>query len=146
MWRIALRFGLLGMALLALFQLSQYSMFAPDFSMEVWVTVFAVAFLVMGFILSSQVQPKPQATVVEVPVEAVVEHDPAKAEEHGISTREFEVLEKVAEGLSNSEIAEALFVSESTVKTHVSSLLVKLDARRRTQAVLRAKELGILGR
>ena len=146
MWRIALRFGWLGMALLALFQLSQYSMFAPDFSMEVWVTVFAVAFLVMGFILSRQVQPKPQATVVEVPVEAAVEHDPAKAEEHGISKREFEVLEKVAEGLSNSEIAEALFVSESTVKTHVSSLLVKLDARRRTQAVLRAKELGILGR
>ena len=146
MWRIALRFGLLGMALLALFQLSQYSMFAPDFSMEVWVTVFAVAFLVMGFILSRQVQPKPQATVVEVPVEASLEHDPAKAEEHGISKREFEVLEKVAEGLSNSEIAEALFVSESTVKTHVSSLLVKLDARRRTQAVLRAKELGILGR
>ena len=123
MWRIALRFGLLGFALLALFKLSQYSVFAPDFSIEVWVTVFAVAFLVMGWILSRQVQPKLEPEVVEgeVPVEAPAEHDPVKAEEHGISKREFEVLEKVADGLSNSEIAEALFVSESTVKTHVSS-------------------------
>ena len=61
-----------------------------------------------------------------------------------ISKREYEVLQKIADGLSNKEIAEALFLSESTIKTHVSSLLVKLDAKRRTQAVQIAKSLQII--
>jgi len=62
----------------------------------------------------------------------------------GISKREYEVLELIAQGLSNQEIAERLFVSLSTVKTHSSNLFMKLDARRRTQAIHRAKELGLL--
>ena len=62
----------------------------------------------------------------------------------GITQREHEVLRLVAEGYSNQEISNALFISESTVKTHVSNVLVKLDARRRTQAVQKAKELKIL--
>ena len=63
----------------------------------------------------------------------------------GISRRETEVLHLVAEGLSNQEIAERLFISETTVKTHVSSLLVKLGASRRTQAVTRARAEGLIG-
>ena len=63
----------------------------------------------------------------------------------GLSKREYEVLEEMAQGYSNKEIAETLFVSESTIKTHVSNILVKLDARRRTQAIQKAKELRILG-
>ena len=62
----------------------------------------------------------------------------------GMSKREFEVLELIAAGLSNQEIAEKLFVSPSTVKTHVSNVLAKLDASRRTEAVARAKELRLL--
>src|SRR5262249_721333 len=62
----------------------------------------------------------------------------------GIRKREYEVLELIAQGLSNQEIAERLFVSLSTVKTHSSNLFMKLDARRRTQAIHRAKELGLL--
>lgn len=142
--RIALRFGLLGFALLALFQLSKYSLFAPDFSLEVWITVFAVSFLVVGFILSRQLQGSKPSTVAPESTEPPSEPDWPAAEAIGISKREFEVLEKVADGCSNQEIAGALFVSESTVKTHVSSLLVKLDAKRRTQAVSKAKELKIL--
>ena len=65
-------------------------------------------------------------------------------EKLGISKREYEVLEQIALGKSNKEIADTLFISESTVKTHVSNLLVKLDAKRRTQAVSKAKELSIL--
>lgn len=62
----------------------------------------------------------------------------------GISDREYEVLVLVAEGLSNQGIAERLFIAETTVKSHVSSLLSKLDARRRTEAVSRSLEEGIL--
>lgn len=62
----------------------------------------------------------------------------------GISDREYEVLVLVSEGLSNQEIADRLFIAETTVKSHVSSLLTKLDARRRTEAVNRAQEAGIL--
>jgi ATP/maltotriose-dependent transcriptional regulator MalT len=63
----------------------------------------------------------------------------------GISKREYEVLELMAQGLSNQEIAEKLFVSLNTVKTHTSNLFVKLDAKRRTQAIQKAKELGLIG-
>lgn len=62
----------------------------------------------------------------------------------GISDREYEVLLEIAQGLSNKEIGDKLHVSESTIKTHVSNLLVKLDAKRRTQAVQIAKELSII--
>ncbi len=62
----------------------------------------------------------------------------------GISKREYEILGKIHEGLSNKEIAAQLFVSESTVKTHISNLFVKLDAKRRTQAIQKAKEYEII--
>ncbi|MBO6761492.1 MAG: response regulator transcription factor, partial [Roseivirga sp.] len=62
----------------------------------------------------------------------------------GLTEREMEVLHHIAEGCSNIEIGEKLFVSENTIKTHVSNLFVKLDVKRRTQAVTRAKELRII--
>jgi ATP/maltotriose-dependent transcriptional regulator MalT len=62
----------------------------------------------------------------------------------GLTQREHDVLIKMADGLSNQEIAEHLFLSESTVKTHVSNILFKLDAKRRTQAVQAAKKLKIV--
>jgi ATP/maltotriose-dependent transcriptional regulator MalT len=61
-----------------------------------------------------------------------------------ITPRELEILALVAEGLSNREIADRLFVSENTVKTHCSRAFDKLGARRRTQAVQMGKELGLL--
>ena len=62
----------------------------------------------------------------------------------GISKREFEVLELIEQGFSNQEIADKLFVSTNTIKTHSSNLFIKLEARRRTQAIKKAKELGII--
>jgi ATP/maltotriose-dependent transcriptional regulator MalT len=61
-----------------------------------------------------------------------------------ISKREYDVLELMARGLSNQEIAEKLFVSQNTVKTHLANLFVKLDAKRRTEAIHKAKELGLI--
>ena len=62
----------------------------------------------------------------------------------GITKRELEILELIAQGLSNREIAEKLFVSENTVKTHSSRLFDKLSAKRRTQAVQIGKEMGLI--
>ena len=72
------------------------------------------------------------------------EIDDKKISELGISNREYEILVEISEGLSNKEIADKLFVSESTVKTHISNLYVKLDAKRRTQAIQRAKEMNLI--
>jgi two-component system, NarL family, response regulator LiaR len=68
----------------------------------------------------------------------------AALERLGITPRELEVLEWMARGLSNQEIAERLFVSLNTVKTHASNVFAKLGAQRRTQAIQQAKELGLL--
>ncbi|MBL7782959.1 MAG: response regulator transcription factor [Saprospiraceae bacterium] len=62
-----------------------------------------------------------------------------------ITPREYEVLQLIAQGLSNQEIAERLFLSLNTVKTHTSNVFSKLDVQRRTQAIQKAKELGLLG-
>jgi NarL family two-component system response regulator LiaR len=62
----------------------------------------------------------------------------------GISKREYAVLELMAKGHSNQEIADELFVSLNTIKTHSSNLFIKLDAKRRTQAIQRAKQLGLI--
>jgi ATP/maltotriose-dependent transcriptional regulator MalT len=67
-----------------------------------------------------------------------------KLQQLGITAREFEILQLIAGGMSNREIAEKLFVSENTVKTHSSRLFDKLSAKRRTQAVQIAKELRLI--
>jgi ATP/maltotriose-dependent transcriptional regulator MalT len=90
----------------------------------------------------------PRERIVEVvvppaPLPAFAADDSVR-ERLGITRRELEILGLVARGLSNREIGEALFVSENTVKTHCSRAFDKLGARRRTEAVQRSKELGLL--
>ena len=70
--------------------------------------------------------------------------DESKRDSLGITRREMEILELVAQGMSNREIAEKLYVSENTVKTHSSRVFDKLGAKRRTQAVQLGKEFGLL--
>jgi len=81
---------------------------------------------------------------VAVPTTVPFVPDDRKREDLGITPRELDILELIAEGLSNREIAEKLFVSENTVKTHSSRVFSKLGARRRTQAVQLGKEFGLL--
>ena len=78
------------------------------------------------------------------PVGARFVRNEARLEQLGITPRELEILEAMAAGWSNREIGERLFVSENTVKTHAARLFDKLAARRRTQAVQRAKEAGLI--
>jgi ATP/maltotriose-dependent transcriptional regulator MalT len=79
-----------------------------------------------------------------VPAPAQFIRDQGKLESLGITPRELEILELIAQGLSNKEIAERVFVSENTVKTHSSRVFDKLGARRRTQAVQLGKELRLI--
>ncbi len=130
-------FAALVIALLSLFQLSKYSVLTGSASIEIIIAIIAIIFFVIGVIINKRVLHKQKILSKEI--------DHKKIQELGLSRREHEVLCEIASGLSNKEIAEKLFVSESTIKTHVSNLLVKLDAKRRTQAIQIAKELRIIG-
>lgn len=130
-------FSALIVALLVLFQLSQYAYLSGDISIEIIIAIIAIVFFFIGIYINKKTLGKKEKTPSPI--------DPKKIEQLGISQREYEVLVQLSKGLSNKEIAETLFVSESTIKTHVSNLLVKLEAKRRTQAIRRAKDLQILG-
>jgi len=130
-------FSALIVALLVLFQLSKYAYLSGDISIEITIGVIAVVFFFIGIYINRKTQRKKEKTTPEINLK--------KVEQLGISQREYEVLVQISKGLSNKEIANTLFVSESTIKTHVSNLLVKLNAKRRTQAIQRAKDLQILG-
>lgn len=136
MKKTILVFGLLILALLLLFQFSKYTLISGDLQVEYIMAFVAVAFLVIGLFINKRTQKQVSSPNREL--------DLNKVEELGLSKREYEVLQEVALGLSNQEIAEKLFVSESTIKTHVSNLLVKLNAKRRTQAIQISKTLNIL--
>lgn len=109
---------------------------AGSMSIELLIALVALIFLFIGFYLNKRSPAKVPMVTKEIDLE--------KIKTLGISDREYEVLQQLSKGLSNKEIAKALFVSESTIKTHVSNLFVKLDAKRRTQAIKKAKEFQIL--
>lgn len=141
MIKTVLRFGLIAIALLILFQLSKASLFIPELPIDTVIAVAAVILVALGIYLGGNFK---KDTVIEVEVQRSEEVDEARIVELGISQRELEVLQLISQGLSNQEIGERLFISESTIKTHVSNLFVKLDVKRRTQAVTRAKEWRII--
>ena len=138
MKKTILVFSALIIALLVLFQLSTYSVVTGHWHIEIAISSIAVIFFLMGVYINKKSLHK--KTLLQEPKTI----DSKKIADLGISKREYEILLKIDEGLSNREIAEQLFVSESTIKSHVSNLFVKLDAKRRTQAVLKAKEFQIL--
>ena len=138
MKKTILVFGGLIIALLVLFQLSKYSVISGGLQIEYVIALVAIVFFVIGIYLNKKSLQKNQIA------HTTHEIDASQIDALGISKREYEILEEISIGLSNKEIAEKLFVSESTVKTHVSNLFVKLDAKRRTQAIQRAKELKII--
>lgn len=125
-------------ALLVLFQLSKYSVLSGDLNIEFMIAGIALIFFLIGIYLNKKSLQKKNILDTSGKI------DDEKISELGISNREYEILIEISEGLSNKEIAEKLFVSESTVKTHVSNLYVKLDAKRRTQAIQRAKDMNLI--
>lgn len=136
MKKTILVFSALIIALLSLFKLSQYAVISGDLKIEIAIAIIAIVFFFVGIYINKK-------NTVKQPI-LLGKTDELKIKELEITTREYDVLKHISEGLSNKEIGEKLFVSESTVKTHVSNLLTKLNAKRRTEALKIAKQLQII--
>jgi DNA-binding CsgD family transcriptional regulator len=139
--------GLVGGVLIALLKWSEYRFLVMEHSVEIYGGLIAATFAALGIWLGLKLTGTRQRIVVkEVLVSAggPFVADERKRDDLGITRREMEILELVARGMSNREIAGKLYVSENTVKTHCSRAFDKLGARRRTQAVQLGKEFGLL--
>ncbi|HEX9601364.1 MAG TPA: response regulator transcription factor [Mariniflexile sp.] len=136
MKKTILVFSVLILVLFLLFQISTYSINSGNLKVEFAIAVIAVIFFIVGIYINKRSLHKPINKFKEI--------NHKKIQDLEITAREYEVLQGISEGLSNKEIGDKLFVSESTIKTHVSNLLVKLDAKRRTQALQIAKKLQII--
>jgi ATP/maltotriose-dependent transcriptional regulator MalT len=118
-----------------------------EHSIEIYAGLVAAVFAAVGIWLGQRLTRRTERVVVrEVMVEAPTSfvRDVARLDSLGITPRELEILELIAAGLSNREIADRVHVSENTVKTHSSRVFDKLGARRRTQAVQLGKELRLI--
>jgi DNA-binding CsgD family transcriptional regulator len=147
MKRHVLIYGLIGGTLIAVLKWSEYRFLVIEHSIEIYGGLVAAVFAALGIWLGLKLTGRQQKVIVkEVPFPAGVPFlaDEKKREDLGITRRELEILELIAQGMSNREIAEKLFVSENTVKTHSSRIFDKLGAKRRTQAVQMGKEFGLL--
>jgi DNA-binding CsgD family transcriptional regulator len=138
-------YGLCGGVLISILKLIEYRFLVVQHSIEIYGGLVAALFAGLGIWLGLRLT-KPTETIVvrEIAVAQPFALDHQKLDELGITRRELEILELIAKGMSNREIAEKLFVSENTVKTHSSRLFDKLGAKRRTQAVQIGKELRLL--
>ena len=146
MKKTVLLYGLLGGLLIALLKLIEYRYLVLEHSLQIYGGLVALVFSLVGIWLGQKLTRTRVVTRevrVPVPGHAFV-RDQARVEALGVTPRELDILEAIAAGLSNREIAQRLFVSENTVKTHAARLFDKLSARRRTQAVQLAKEAGLI--
>jgi len=138
-------FGVIGGLLIALLRLVEYRFLIIEHSIEIYGGIVAAVFAAVGIWLGLKLtKTKTVVKEVRVPATTPFAPDTRRVESLGITPRELEILELIAAGLSNREMAGRLFVSENTVKTHSSRLFGKLNARRRTQAVQIAKEQGLI--
>jgi DNA-binding NarL/FixJ family response regulator len=139
---IVIGFGLLILCILILFKISEVNFTEGNVRLEMIVAIAAFIFFFVGLYFNYQSQKKNSEKKDESNSLGIIDYDQIK--KIGLTQREHDVLVKMAEGLSNQEIAQQLFLSESTVKSHVSNILFKLDAKRRTQAIQSAKKLKIV--
>lgn len=147
MKRLILIYGLIGGFLIALLKWTEYRFLVVEHSIEIYGGLVAATFAALGIWLGLKLTKK-KVILKEIPVPVPMEQpftlNRGKQDELGITPRELVILELIAQGLSNREIAGKLFVSENTVKTHSSRVFDKLGAKRRTQAVQLGKEFGLI--
>jgi DNA-binding CsgD family transcriptional regulator len=142
-----LLYAAIGGVVIALLKVIEYQHFVRAYPAELYGGLVALIFTAAGVYLGLKwTGPKEVVVVKEVRVR---EGDPfvlnaGKLKELGITQREHEILALIAQGLSNREIGEKLFVSENTVKTHSSRLFDKMSVNRRVQAVRKGQELGLI--
>ncbi|MEO5977270.1 MAG: LuxR C-terminal-related transcriptional regulator [Chryseolinea sp.] len=136
-------YGLSLASLVFVLKILQYRYVVRDLSIEFYAGIVALLFVVLGVWVGSRLTQRKTA-VVQTSSALSFKVDEERLRQVGLSRREFEVLELMSMGNSNNEIAEKLFVSTNTVKSHAANLFLKLDVKRRTQAVRKAQELSIL--
>jgi two-component system, NarL family, response regulator LiaR len=152
--RRTLLYGVLAGALIATLKLIEYRYLIATRSVEMYGAIIAALFAGFGLWLGIRLTGRPERLIVRE-VERLVQAPTAapagpfqinetQKQATGITARELEILGLMADGLSNSEIADRLFISENTVKTHSARVFDKLGARRRTQAVQLGKSLGLI--
>ena len=129
-------FAILIIASLTLFQISKFSITSGVLKLEIVLSIIAISFFIVGAYFFRK-----KAVVFNQKKQVVDEN---KIKELGLSARELEVLQLVSKGFSNIGIANHLNLTESTIKTHVSNILLKLNVKSRTQAVIVAKEMQII--
>jgi ATP/maltotriose-dependent transcriptional regulator MalT len=127
----------------------QWKFLIVDNALEIYVGLIAVFFTILGVWVATQlVKPKIQTLIVEKEVYITQSGeftiDETELKKLSLSSREYEMLQLLAKGYSNSDIGENLFLSLSTVKTHISNLFTKMDVKSRTQAIAKAKRLKII--
>ncbi|MBA4145774.1 MAG: helix-turn-helix transcriptional regulator [Cytophaga sp.] len=137
-------YGLALAILIFLLKFLEYRFFVRDLSLEFYLGSVAIVFTVLGIWAGLRLTSKKTVVITQTVIQPDFQFDLARLEKLGISKREYEVLELMAKGLSNQEIADRLFVSLNTVKTHSSNLFLKLEVKRRTQAIQKAKELQLI--
>ena len=133
--------------MIVILKLIEFRFLVREHSIEIYGGLIAALFAGVGIWLGLTLTKKKEVVIVKevpVPAPAPFSLNEQRLKDLGITPRELEILELIAQGLSNREIANKLFVSENTVKTHSSRLFDKLSARRRTQAVQIAKEMGLI--
>jgi len=143
-------YGLSLALLLFLLKWLELRLLIIDHAFEIYIGAIAIIFTALGIWLALKLtRPRIQTVIIEK--EVYIQESPVnfmlnenELAKTGLSTRELEVLQLMAAGLSNQEIATRLFVSLSTVKTHSSNLFEKMDVKRRTQAIDKAKRLSII--
>jgi DNA-binding CsgD family transcriptional regulator len=142
-----LLYGLLGGLLIAGLKFIEYRWLVVEHSLEIYGGLVAAVFAGLGIWLGLKLTRQKETIVVrevEVPAPVNFERDEARLASLVITPRELEILALIADGLSNKEIAQRVFVSENTVKTHSSRVFDKLGVQRRTQAVQLARQLRLI--
>jgi DNA-binding CsgD family transcriptional regulator len=142
-----LLYGALGGIVIALLKVLEYKHFIRAYPTEVYGGIIAALFTVIGIAAGLRWTRAREVVVVKevrVRESGPFTLDEQRLREVGLTPREHQILGLIAEGLSNREIGERLFVSENTVKTHSSRLFEKIGVNRRVQAVQKGKELGLI--
>ncbi len=139
MKRTIILYGLALAALVFLLKYLEYQLIVRNRSIEFYVGIVALFFTALGIWAGLKLTKK---KIIILGPEFILNE--TELQRLGISKREHEVLELMAQGLSNQEIADTLFVSLNTIKTHSSNLFLKLEVRRRTQAIQKAKKLRLI--
>ena len=138
-------YGLIGGTAIAVLRLIEYRWLVVEHSIEIYGGLVAALFAGIGIWLGLKLTRKPEPVIIREMVSASpFVRDHRKLEALGITPRELEILELIAQGLSTREIAHRESVSENTVKTHASRVFDKLGARRRTQAVQVARGFRLI--